>query len=120
MRTVADQFAEILAAAGVKRIYGIIGDSLHRATCTSLTDCSIAIARVFSSLASPRKSLRARSAAAKRRRHTPQSVSSVKTLVAVAATLAQTSVCALIPWYGFADDAHQRSVSVSLRQFDSV
>lgn len=28
-RTVADQFAEILAAAGVKRIYGIVGDSLN-------------------------------------------------------------------------------------------
>src|SRR3954468_134717 len=29
MRTVSDQFAEILAAAGVKRIYGIVGDSLN-------------------------------------------------------------------------------------------
>ena len=29
MRTVADQFAETLAAAGVKRIYGIVGDSLN-------------------------------------------------------------------------------------------
>ena len=29
MRTVADQFAEILAAVGVKRIYGIVGDSLN-------------------------------------------------------------------------------------------
>ena len=28
MATVADQFAEVLAAAGVKRIYGIVGDSL--------------------------------------------------------------------------------------------
>jgi thiamine pyrophosphate-dependent acetolactate synthase large subunit-like protein len=28
-RTVADQFAETLAAAGVKRIYGIVGDSLN-------------------------------------------------------------------------------------------
>jgi pyruvate dehydrogenase (quinone) len=28
MKTVADQFAETLAAAGVKRIYGIVGDSL--------------------------------------------------------------------------------------------
>src|ERR1700741_1714531 len=28
-KTVADQFAEILAAAGVKRIYGIVGDSLN-------------------------------------------------------------------------------------------
>ena len=27
MQTVADQFAETLAAAGVKRIYGIVGDS---------------------------------------------------------------------------------------------
>jgi pyruvate dehydrogenase (quinone) len=26
-KTVADQFAETLAAAGVKRIYGIVGDS---------------------------------------------------------------------------------------------
>src|ERR1700752_3782328 len=30
--TVADQFAEILAAAGVKRIYGIVGDSLKGMT----------------------------------------------------------------------------------------
>jgi pyruvate dehydrogenase (quinone) len=30
--TVADQFAEILAAAGVKRIYGIVGDSLNGIT----------------------------------------------------------------------------------------
>jgi pyruvate dehydrogenase (quinone) len=29
MKTVADQFAEILAAADVKRIYGIVGDSLN-------------------------------------------------------------------------------------------
>jgi Thiamine pyrophosphate enzyme, N-terminal TPP binding domain len=28
-KTVADQFAETLAAAGVKRIYGILGDSLN-------------------------------------------------------------------------------------------
>src|ERR1700736_4395164 len=32
MRTVADQFAEILLAAGVKRIYGIVGDSLNGLT----------------------------------------------------------------------------------------
>jgi pyruvate dehydrogenase (quinone) len=32
MRTVADQFAEVLAAAGVKRIYGIVGDSLNGLT----------------------------------------------------------------------------------------
>src|SRR5215510_11303677 len=32
MRTVADQFAEILVAAGVKRIYGIVGDSLNGLT----------------------------------------------------------------------------------------
>jgi pyruvate dehydrogenase (quinone) len=32
MKTVADQFAEILAAAGVKRIYGIVGDSLNGVT----------------------------------------------------------------------------------------
>jgi hypothetical protein len=29
-KTVADQFAETFAAAGVKRIYGIVGDSLDR------------------------------------------------------------------------------------------
>ncbi|HVI88976.1 MAG TPA: ubiquinone-dependent pyruvate dehydrogenase [Dongiaceae bacterium] len=32
MKTVADQFAEILAAAGVKRIYGLVGDSLNGLT----------------------------------------------------------------------------------------
>src|SRR6266481_2182977 len=32
MTTVADQFADILAAAGVKRIYGIVGDSLNGLT----------------------------------------------------------------------------------------
>jgi pyruvate dehydrogenase (quinone) len=32
MRNVADQFAEILVAAGVKRIYGIVGDSLNGLT----------------------------------------------------------------------------------------
>src|SRR5262244_45125 len=32
MRTVGDQFADILAAAGVKRIYGIVGDSLNGLT----------------------------------------------------------------------------------------
>src|SRR5712672_4462969 len=32
MGTVADQFAAILAAAGVKRIYGIVGDSLNGLT----------------------------------------------------------------------------------------
>ena len=31
-RTVADQFVEILAVAGVKRIYGIVGDSLNGIT----------------------------------------------------------------------------------------
>jgi pyruvate dehydrogenase (quinone) len=31
-RTVADQFAETLAAAGVRRIYGIVGDSLNGLT----------------------------------------------------------------------------------------
>ncbi len=31
-KTVADQFAEILAAAGVRRIYGIVGDSLNGLT----------------------------------------------------------------------------------------
>ena len=29
MKTVADQIAETLAAAGVKRIYGIVGDNLN-------------------------------------------------------------------------------------------
>ena len=28
-KTVVDQFAEILATAGVKRIYGVVGDSLN-------------------------------------------------------------------------------------------
>ena len=32
MTTVAEQFAEILAAAGIKRIYGIVGDSLNGLT----------------------------------------------------------------------------------------
>jgi pyruvate dehydrogenase (quinone) len=32
MVTVADQFAETLAAAGVKRIYGVVGDSLNGLT----------------------------------------------------------------------------------------
>ena len=32
IRTVADQFAETLVAAGVKRIYGIVGDSLNGLT----------------------------------------------------------------------------------------
>src|SRR3981189_1579248 len=32
MKTVADQFAETLEAAGVKRIYGIVGDSLNGLT----------------------------------------------------------------------------------------
>ena len=31
-KTVADQFADILAAAGTKRIYGIVGDSLNGLT----------------------------------------------------------------------------------------
>src|SRR6202035_2516505 len=31
-KTVADQFAETLVAAGVKRIYGIVGDSLNGLT----------------------------------------------------------------------------------------
>ena len=31
-RTIADQFAETLATAGVKRIYGIVGDSLNGLT----------------------------------------------------------------------------------------
>jgi hypothetical protein len=32
MSTVADQFAATLAAAGVKRIYGVVGDSLNGLT----------------------------------------------------------------------------------------
>ena len=32
MKTVADQFANVLAAAGIKRIYGIVGDSLNGLT----------------------------------------------------------------------------------------
>jgi len=32
MTTVADQLAEVLANAGVKRIYGIVGDSLNGLT----------------------------------------------------------------------------------------
>src|SRR5882757_7363570 len=32
MKTVADQFAETLEAAGVKRVYGIVGDSLNGLT----------------------------------------------------------------------------------------
>jgi pyruvate dehydrogenase (quinone) len=32
MTTVAEQFAEILAVAGIKRIYGIVGDSLNGLT----------------------------------------------------------------------------------------
>jgi pyruvate dehydrogenase (quinone) len=32
MKTVADQFAETLVAAGIKRIYGIVGDSLNGLT----------------------------------------------------------------------------------------
>ncbi len=32
VRTVADQFAEVLATAGVKRVYGIVGDSLNGLT----------------------------------------------------------------------------------------
>jgi pyruvate dehydrogenase (quinone) len=31
-KTVGDQFAEILAVAGAKRIYGIVGDSLNGMT----------------------------------------------------------------------------------------
>src|SRR5580693_8296153 len=32
VKSVADQFAETLAAAGVKRIYGVVGDSLNGLT----------------------------------------------------------------------------------------
>jgi thiamine pyrophosphate-dependent acetolactate synthase large subunit-like protein len=48
MQTVADQFAETLAA-GVRRIYGIIGDSLH-----GLTDSVGSRTRLTLSAGSPR------------------------------------------------------------------
>ena len=32
MTTVAEQFAEILGAAGIKHIYGIVGDSVYGLT----------------------------------------------------------------------------------------
>ena len=32
MKTVADQFVQTLSAAGVKRIYGVVGDSLNGLT----------------------------------------------------------------------------------------
>jgi hypothetical protein len=38
-KTVADQFAEILVAAGVKRIYGIVGDSLNGLTDSEWSTC---------------------------------------------------------------------------------
>ena len=38
MKTVADQFAETLAAVGVKRIYGIVGDSLNGLTVDDVID----------------------------------------------------------------------------------
>ena len=41
MATVADQFAEVLAAAGVKRIYGIVGDSLIGITDAIRRRCEI-------------------------------------------------------------------------------
>jgi pyruvate dehydrogenase (quinone) len=31
-KTVADQFAETLLAAGVRRVYGVVGDSLNGIT----------------------------------------------------------------------------------------
>jgi hypothetical protein len=41
MRTVADQFADILVAAGVKRIYGIVGDSDGRWSVVIITDAGV-------------------------------------------------------------------------------
>src|SRR5271155_3473309 len=38
-KTVADQFAETLAAAGIKRIYGIVGDSLNGLTDSIRRQC---------------------------------------------------------------------------------
>jgi hypothetical protein len=38
-KTVADQFAQILIAAGVKRIYGIVGDSLNGLTDSIRRQC---------------------------------------------------------------------------------
>ena len=45
-KTVADQFAETLAIAGVKRIYGIVGDSLNgiKAVMTGRSDDLIDLA----------------------------------------------------------------------------
>jgi pyruvate dehydrogenase (quinone) len=40
-KTVADQFAETLAAAGIKRIYGIVGDSLNGLTDSIRRQCKI-------------------------------------------------------------------------------
>jgi len=49
-KTVADQFIEILAAAGVKRVYGIVGDSLNGPTCSrSVSKTSQAFRRSNSS-----------------------------------------------------------------------
>jgi hypothetical protein len=41
MRTVADQFADILVAAGVKRIYGIVGDSDGRCSVVIIADAGV-------------------------------------------------------------------------------
>ena len=45
-KTVADQFADTLAAAGVRRIFGIVGDSLNGLTDSdrSRVDESVALA----------------------------------------------------------------------------
>src|SRR6202522_3038245 len=40
-KTVADQFVETLAAAGIKRIYGIVGDSLNGLTDSIRRQCKI-------------------------------------------------------------------------------
>jgi hypothetical protein len=51
-KTAADQFAEILAAAGVKRIiYGIVGDSLN-----GITDAIRRLARSSGSTSDMKKS----------------------------------------------------------------
>ena len=50
MATVADQFGKTLAAAGVKRIYGIVGDSLN-----GLTDASAGKARSNGSMSGTKK-----------------------------------------------------------------
>ena len=52
-KTVADQFVETLAAAGVKRIYGVVGDSLN-----GLTDRCAGRARSSGSMSGMKRSPR--------------------------------------------------------------